>query len=226
MSSSPYAYVGGPARIQVKAARTKEAANASLDFAVSLNRAASHTVSVDYATADNTAIAGADYTAVSGTLTFAKGETAKTISVPVLDDAEDEGAETMYLRLSNPRGAILWRTFEETVGTIDNTDAMPRAWLARFGRAATDQTMEAVSRRVNEGPRESHLELGGGIGGQRLFDRGTSMTDGAMFDSSSYMLGKPGLHDLLRGTSFGFCYWQNILSRFWSPRMSHMWDIL
>ena len=48
--------------------------DASLDFAVTLHRAAAHEVSVDYATQDETATAGADYTATSGTLTFAVGE--------------------------------------------------------------------------------------------------------------------------------------------------------
>ena len=55
----------------------------------------------------STATAGADYTATSGTLTFAAGETAKTVKVPVLDDAVDEGKEVMRLLLSNPQGAYL-----------------------------------------------------------------------------------------------------------------------
>ena len=42
-----------------------------------------------------TATAGSDYTAVSGTLTFAAGETEKTVSVPVLDDADDGCSETL-----------------------------------------------------------------------------------------------------------------------------------
>ena len=98
--------VGGPVRIRIEGARAKEGKDESLDFAVTLNRAAAHDVSVDYATKDETATAGADYTATSGTLTFVAGETAKTISVPVLDDAIDEGKETMRLLLSNPAGRV------------------------------------------------------------------------------------------------------------------------
>jgi hypothetical protein len=42
-------------------------------------------VTIDFATADGTAVAGVDYVATLGTLTFAPGETTKTITVPVLD---------------------------------------------------------------------------------------------------------------------------------------------
>ncbi len=105
LTNTSSAAVGGPVRIRVADARAREGKDASLDFAVTLSRAAAQEVSVDYATEDGTAKAGADYTAVSGTLTFAPGETAKTVSVPLLDDAIDEGKETFKLRLSNPRGA-------------------------------------------------------------------------------------------------------------------------
>src|SRR5262249_14556356 len=56
-------------------------------FTVSLSAASGWTVTVNYATQDFTAVAGSDYTATSGTLTFAPGETTKTVSVPVTDDA-------------------------------------------------------------------------------------------------------------------------------------------
>src|SRR6185503_11373725 len=59
-------------------------------------------VSVDYATSNGTATAGSDYTAASGTLNFANGETSKTFSVPVTDDVLDEPDETVNLTLSNP----------------------------------------------------------------------------------------------------------------------------
>ena len=131
---TPTATVGGPVRIRVEGARAKEGKDASLDFAVTLNRAALHEVSVDYATEDDTATAGADYTVTSGTLTFAAGETAKTVSVPVLDDAVDEGKETMRLLLSNPQGAYLRNIHRKARGIIVNDDALQQGWLARFGR--------------------------------------------------------------------------------------------
>ena len=82
--------------ISVADASASEAAGASVAFAVTLSRAfsgAEHRVTVDYATADGSATAGQDYTAASGTLTFAAGETSKTVNVQVLDDSHDEGDE-------------------------------------------------------------------------------------------------------------------------------------
>jgi len=59
------------------------AGSANASFTVALSPAASGTVTVEYATANNTALAGSDYTATSGTLTFSVGETMKTATVPV-----------------------------------------------------------------------------------------------------------------------------------------------
>ena len=50
------------------------------------------------------ATAGSDYTATSGTLSFAAGETEKTVSVPVIDDSHDEGDETLSLSNASGRG--------------------------------------------------------------------------------------------------------------------------
>ena len=59
-------------------------------------------ITVDYAASNGTATAGADYTATSGTITFADGETTKQIVVPILNDAVAEGDETVNLTLSAP----------------------------------------------------------------------------------------------------------------------------
>ena len=136
----------GPVALSVADARVREASDVTLDFAVTLSRASRAPVSVAYATADGSATAGSDYTATSGTLTFAAGETAKTVSVPVLDDAHDEGEETLTLRLSAATGAVI--ADGVATGTIENTDHMPAAWLARFGRTVTDQVLEAVEARL------------------------------------------------------------------------------
>jgi predicted GH43/DUF377 family glycosyl hydrolase len=65
------------------------------------------TVTVDYATADSTAIAGSDYVAKSGTLTFAPGDSVKTVVVDIIDDAVAEGRERFGLNLSNAFGATI-----------------------------------------------------------------------------------------------------------------------
>ena len=92
-----------PAQLSVSDATAQE--GSPVVFEVSLSRSASNAVSVDYRTADGTATAGADYEAASGTLSFAPGETSKTVSVTTLDDAHDEGEETLTLVLSDTRGA-------------------------------------------------------------------------------------------------------------------------
>ena len=113
---------------------------------------------MNYATSDGTATAGSDYTAASGALTFAAGDTEKTVSVPVLDDAHDEGSETLTLTLSNPSGAYL--ADGSATGTINNTDPMPRAWMVRFGRTVGSQVVDALNARL-EGTAGSHVTVGG-----------------------------------------------------------------
>ena len=146
LSHTLSATVKGPVAVSVADARVREAAGATLDFAVSLSRAAAGPVSVTWATADGSATAGSDYRAGQGKLRFAPGETEKTIPVPVLDDAHDEGEETMQLRLTAASGAAI--ADGVATGTIENTDHMPAAWLARFGRTVTDQVLDAVGERL------------------------------------------------------------------------------
>ena len=70
-------------------------------FTVSLSAASPQTVSVAFTSADGTATAPADYTAVSGTLTFAPGDTSKTVSVALEGDSVDEPDETFTVVLSD-----------------------------------------------------------------------------------------------------------------------------
>ena len=150
--------VPGPAMLSVADARAKEGEDATMDFAVTLSRAAHAQVTVRYATRDGTAKKGRDYRKTKGTLTFAAGETAKTVSVAILDDAKDEGEETFRLRLSKAKGALI--ADGEAVGTIENDDPMPAAWLARFGRTVAGQAVDAVTERL-EGGGGNHVTLGG-----------------------------------------------------------------
>jgi chitinase len=93
----------------------------SRTFTVTLSSASASAVSVNYATRNGTATAGSDYTAVSGTLSFAAGQTSKTVSVPVLGDTVFESDETFYLDLSAAVGATLSRS--TATGTIANDDS-------------------------------------------------------------------------------------------------------
>ena len=151
-----------PVKVSVADARVSEAPGATLDFAVTLSGPAPGPVTVDYRTADANAKAGEDYTARQGALTFRPGETSKTVRVTVLDDAHDEGDEKMVLVLYRASGAI--RDDYLAVGTIKNTDPMPKAWLARFGRAASDHAVAAIEGRWRGGAEarpQTHLTIGG-----------------------------------------------------------------
>ena len=80
-------------------------------------------VIVDYATANNTAVAPGDYTATTGTLTFAPGETTKTVTVLVNGDLIAEVDETYFVDLSNATNATIGDS--RGVGTIIDDDGQP-----------------------------------------------------------------------------------------------------
>ena len=156
--------------ILTKMAIATEGRDAAVVFQVKLDRHAPGPLSVDWATADGAyprygapaAAAGADYTASSGTLAFGKGEILKTLSVPILDDAIDEGMEHFLVRFSNPQGATLAAGEREAVGLIRNSDPLQAMWLSRFGRMVASDVVETVTARF-ETPRDagSHLTLAG-----------------------------------------------------------------
>ena len=139
--------VQGPVGISVSDARVEEAAGAVLVFAVTLSRSASSPITINYATSDGSATAGADYTAASGILTIESGSSSGSIEVTVLDDSHNDGEETLTLTLSNASSGVL--TDATATGTIENHDAMPRALIARFGRTAAVHIVEQVEERVN-----------------------------------------------------------------------------
>jgi len=91
-------------------------------FTVTLDAVSSKDVTVAWATADGTAVAGSDYTARTGqTVTLAAGQQRATITVPTLDDRNDELDETFTVTLSNPNSATLG-TATGTATLIDNDD--------------------------------------------------------------------------------------------------------
>ena len=92
-------------------------------FPVTLSAASTSTVTVSYGTADGTATAGSDYTAVSGTVTFAPGETQKTVTVAVTGDTALESDETFFLNLTNPVNVTL--ADAQGQGNILNDDIGP-----------------------------------------------------------------------------------------------------
>ncbi|MBX7184852.1 MAG: hypothetical protein K1Y01_06870 [Vicinamibacteria bacterium] len=92
-----------------------------VSFRVTLNQPSASTVSVDWATADGTAVAPFDYGSASGTVTFNSGETSKTITVQIVGDSLEEPYETFFVNLSNPTGGASIGDGQGQ-GTITNTD--------------------------------------------------------------------------------------------------------
>ena len=92
-------------------------------FTVTLSPASEKTVTVNYATADSTAVAGTEYTAASNTLTFTPGITTRNINVTIADDTTDEEDKTYNVNLSGAVNASI--TGSTGLGTITDDDAEP-----------------------------------------------------------------------------------------------------
>ena len=75
---------------------------------------------VQYATANGTATSGSDYTSKAGTLSFAAGETNKTVIIPILEDVVVDAAETFTFTLSNATGEGALGTAVATLTIVDN----------------------------------------------------------------------------------------------------------
>jgi CSLREA domain-containing protein len=100
----------------------------SFMFTVTLSAPSEQTVLIDYATANGSAVAGSDYGATSGTLTFAPGVTSQTITVPVTGDVVNEASETFTVTLANPSNATV--ADGSATGTIVNDDGVPAISIA------------------------------------------------------------------------------------------------
>ncbi len=114
-------------------------AGGTISFRVNLDRRGitpAQQVTVQYATSDGTAAAGVDYTAASGTLTFASGESTKTVTVPTAADSDSDD-EDFTLTLSSPVNALL-------------TDAEATATITASSNGAPAFASSAASRDIAE----------------------------------------------------------------------------
>jgi len=87
---------------------------------VNVSEPHSNSVSVDYRTANGTAIAGSDYNAVSGKLTFGKNEMSKTILVPVIGDRAIESSETFFVNLQSAKFGAKIANNQAAVTIVDD----------------------------------------------------------------------------------------------------------
>jgi len=102
------------------------------------------TITANYATADGTALAGVDYNATAGTLTYTPGETSKTITVQVRGDTLDEPNEDFTVNLSGVVNATIGTGVG--IGTITDNDNPPSIRISDVTVTETDPgtTVDAV----------------------------------------------------------------------------------
>ena len=122
----------------------------TLSVPVTLSGPSGREVDVDFATSDGTATAGTDYTAASGTLVFAAGETSKHIDITVSGDFWDEGNETITVTLTAPFNADLGT--DVATATITNDDAGPKLSLPDASVAEGNSGTTALTFTVNMTP--------------------------------------------------------------------------
>lgn len=111
----------GSLSINDVAADEGDSGTTSFTFTVTRSGGDDGAITVDFATANGTALAGSDYVATSGTLTFADGETSKTVTVAVNGDTANEAAESFFVNLANATGGATIGDAQGT-GTISNDD--------------------------------------------------------------------------------------------------------
>ena len=143
-----------------------------LHFTIKLSRALDEYVCYDFETlTTGTAIEGGDYLQrPKSTLWQRPGVTEWTEFVRILDDSIDDGGETVRVKISdaelcNDASKTIAISQGEATGTIVNSDPIPTAWLARFGRTVADQVIDAVEGRMGAA-RAPGMELT--LGGQQI----------------------------------------------------------
>lgn len=119
-----------PPEISIADAEIKEGDNGTtrLEFQVELSEPYHAPVAVEFTASGQTARPGSDFRQTSGRVSFAAGQTQKTVTLRVNGDPDVESDETLFVRLHNPVGAILGRA--QAVGTILNDDEYPRISIA------------------------------------------------------------------------------------------------
>ena len=138
-----------------------------IDFRVRLSKKYDDLVCYDFETiSGGTATEGTDYLKIPrATYWMQIGKRVDKPFVRLIDDSINDDGETVMVKISNARlcndaSQTLFITRAEATGTIRNTDPMPLAWMARFGRTVGSQVVDALGQRLN-GATASHVTVGG-----------------------------------------------------------------
>jgi sugar lactone lactonase YvrE len=108
-------------------------------FTVTLGAPSAESITVSYSTVSGSASGGSDFTAASGTITFAPGQTSRTILIQTLDDTDYEGNQAFTVNLSSPVGGVI--VDGQGVGTIVDNDPPPTKFYV-VNDGSPDRTYE------------------------------------------------------------------------------------
>ncbi len=112
-------------------------------FTLTLSSASGLPITVDYATADASALSPADYATATGNVSFSPGQTSRTVTVVVAGDSLDENDETFTLNVSNAGNATI--ADNQGVGTITDNDAVPNVSVNDVTVTETDTGTTAAT---------------------------------------------------------------------------------
>ncbi|MES2885565.1 MAG: Calx-beta domain-containing protein [Pseudomonadota bacterium] len=129
--------------LSVAPTQMQEGSDQALVFTVLLSPASSKTVSVRFATQDGSAKAGTDYSSAAGELSFAPGETSKTVRVPLLGNDCHDLERSLSLVLSEPREAVVQTT--SALGAILDDDAGGPSYKAGAAKRVVSPTAEMIA---------------------------------------------------------------------------------
>jgi hypothetical protein len=143
---------GGPGStsgsvVQLSSSTYQVAENAgTATVAVTRSGTTTSTATVSYAAANGTASAGSDYTSTSGTLTFAAGDTTKSVQVPVVNDTSAESTETFVFSLSAPSGGTQLGAPSSATVSITDDDRETSETVTRVSGASRYDTAVEISK--------------------------------------------------------------------------------
>ncbi|MFM1852732.1 MAG: hypothetical protein RL164_49 [Bacteroidota bacterium] len=175
------AYLASFGKISIGDVTVNEGAGTAT-VTVTLSASSTNTITVNYATSNGTATAGSDYTATSGVLTFLAGQTSKTFTVSITDDATIESLENINITLSDPTNASILDG-AGVVSIIDNDSNTPTA------NAGADASICSGNTYTTSGI-SSNGTISWGTSGDGTFTNGTTAT-------ATYA---PGSSDINAGT--------------------------